>query len=67
MAAIILPLGDTATRATPVVMRNLIGDEANDWGKLFADPACKLHLYGKGAARPGRKMGHATWVGTTPR
>lgn len=62
-----LPLGETATRATPVVMRNLIGDEANDWAALLADPACKLHLYGKGTPRPGRKMGHATWVGTTPR
>ncbi len=62
-----LPLGDTATRATPIVMRNLIGDEAEQQAELLADPACKLHLYGKGAPRPGRKMGHATWVGTTPR
>jgi 5-(carboxyamino)imidazole ribonucleotide synthase len=61
-----LPLGDTATRSVPVVMRNLIGDDASGWADLFADPACKLHLYGKGAARPGRKMGHATWVGTAP-
>ncbi len=61
-----LPLGDTATRATPVVMRNLIGDDANNWATLLADPACKLHFYGKGAPRPGRKMGHATWVGATP-
>jgi 5-(carboxyamino)imidazole ribonucleotide synthase len=61
-----LPLGDTAARATPVVMRNLIGDDANDWISLLADPAAKLHLYGKGAPRPGRKMGHVTWVGSTP-
>jgi 5-(carboxyamino)imidazole ribonucleotide synthase len=61
-----LPLGDTATRATPVVMRNLIGDDANAWPDLLADPQAKLHLYGKGAPRPGRKMGHVTWVGTTP-
>ncbi len=61
-----LPLGDTATRATPVVMRNLIGDQANGWAALLADPACKLHLYGKGAPRAGRKMGHATWVGSLP-
>lgn len=62
-----LPLGDTATRAMPVVMRNLVGDDTDQWAELLADPACKLHLYGKGAPRPGRKMGHATWVGTMPR
>lgn len=62
-----LPLGDAATRATPVVMRNLIGDEALLWADLLADPGCHLHLYGKGEPRPGRKMGHASWVGTTPR
>ena len=61
-----LPLGDTATRATPVVMRNLLGDEANAWATLLSDPACKLHLYGKGAPQAGRKMGHATWVGSAP-
>jgi 5-(carboxyamino)imidazole ribonucleotide synthase len=62
-----LPLGDTSTRATPVVMRNLIGQEANGWHALLGDPSCKLHLYGKGRPRDGRKMGHATWVGATPR
>lgn len=61
-----LPLGDTATRSTPVLMRNLIGDEANDWAALLGDPACKLHLYGKREPHPGRKMGHATWVGSAP-
>lgn len=61
------PLGSTATVAAPVVMRNLIGDAVNRWPDLLADPDCHLHLYGKGEARPGRKMGHATWVGTEPR
>jgi 5-(carboxyamino)imidazole ribonucleotide synthase len=61
-----LPLGDTSTRAMPVVMRNLIGDAADDWAGVLGYPAAKLHLYGKGAPRPGRKMGHATWVGTQP-
>jgi 5-(carboxyamino)imidazole ribonucleotide synthase len=61
-----LPLGDTSTRAMPVVMRNLIGDAANDWADVLADPHAKLHLYGKGEARPGRKMGHITWVGVAP-
>ena len=41
-------------------MRNLIGEEANDWAAILADPANHLHLYGKDEARPGRKMGHVT-------
>ncbi|MFC0684243.1 5-(carboxyamino)imidazole ribonucleotide synthase [Novosphingobium clariflavum] len=55
-----LPLGSTALAADAVEMRNLIGDEAHDWPTILADPANHLHLYGKGAARPGRKMGHVT-------
>ena len=30
------------------------------WRGLARDPGLRLHLYGKGEARPGRKMGHAT-------
>ena len=55
-----LPLGDTALAAKAVHMRNVIGDAAEDWPALLADPANRLHLYGKAAARPGRKMGHVT-------
>ena len=55
-----LPLGDTGLAANAVEMRNLIGDEADDWAAILADPTNHLHLYGKGAARPGRKMGHVT-------
>jgi 5-(carboxyamino)imidazole ribonucleotide synthase len=55
-----LPLGDTHLAAKAVEMRNLIGDEAHDWPAILADPANHLHLYGKAAARPGRKMGHVT-------
>ena len=58
-----LPLGSTALVARPVVMDNLIGTAADDWACLLADPDCHLHLYGKSDARPGRKMGHATYVG----
>jgi 5-(carboxyamino)imidazole ribonucleotide synthase len=43
-------------------MKNLIGDEAAAWREILADPAAKLHLYGKEEARPGRKMGHVTWL-----
>jgi 5-(carboxyamino)imidazole ribonucleotide synthase len=55
-----LPLGDTALAAKGVEMRNVIGDAAEDWPTILADPANHLHLYGKAAARPGRKMGHVT-------
>jgi 5-(carboxyamino)imidazole ribonucleotide synthase len=55
-----LPLGSTARAAPRVEMRNLIGDQAADWDMILSDPAAHLHLYGKGHARPGRKMGHVT-------
>ena len=41
-------------------MDNLIGDEVERWPELVAEPGAHLHLYGKGEARPGRKMGHVT-------
>lgn len=52
------PLGDT-TRHSNAVMDNLIGDDADDWQRLAAQPGA-LHLYGKRESRPGRKMGHFT-------
>jgi 5-(carboxyamino)imidazole ribonucleotide synthase len=55
-----LPLGSTELAAKGVVMDNLIGDDAHDWATILSDPANHLHLYGKAAARPGRKMGHVT-------
>ena len=45
------------------MMKNLIGDDVNDWPKYLADPAAKLHLYGKSETRPGRKMGHVNFLG----
>jgi 5-(carboxyamino)imidazole ribonucleotide synthase len=55
-----LPLGDTSLVTGGAVMANLIGDEAADWPVLLAEPGAHVHLYGKGEARPGRKMGHVT-------
>jgi len=56
-----LPLGETRL-LSPVVMVNLLGDIWSsgqpDWPAVLALPGVKLHLYGKRAARPGRKMGH---------
>ncbi|MEO6255923.1 MAG: 5-(carboxyamino)imidazole ribonucleotide synthase [Sphingomicrobium sp.] len=55
-----LPLGSTRRLARSVTMDNLIGDQMLAWPHLLADPDARLHLYGKGAPRPGRKMGHVT-------
>lgn len=52
-----LPLGDPAPIAA-AEMHNLLGDEADRWPELLADPSVSLHLYGKAEGRPGRKMGH---------
>jgi 5-(carboxyamino)imidazole ribonucleotide synthase len=43
-------------------MDNLIGNDVNSWSDLVAEPGAHLHLYGKGEPRPGRKMGHVTWL-----
>jgi 5-(carboxyamino)imidazole ribonucleotide synthase len=53
-----LPLAPVDLRAREVVMTNLIGDEAEQWRTIAAEPGAKLHLYGKRKPRPGRKMGH---------
>ena len=55
------PLGSTR-RHGRAVMRNLIGDDVDNWRELLAEDGASLHLYGKKEARPGRKMGHVTRV-----
>lgn len=55
-----LPLGDTALAAPRVEMTNLIGHAVDDLSAWTNDSAAHVHLYGKGAPRPGRKMGHVT-------
>jgi 5-(carboxyamino)imidazole ribonucleotide synthase len=67
-----LPLGPSGAR-NPTVMVNILGDAWTlrdgevagepDWGAILAEPAAKLHLYGKPTPRPGRKMGHFTVQG----
>jgi 5-(carboxyamino)imidazole ribonucleotide synthase len=58
-----LPLGSTDL-LRPAAMANLLGDLWSagepDWRAACAYPDVKLHLYGKLAPRPGRKMGHLT-------
>ncbi len=55
------PLG-RPLRHGEVTMTNLIGDEINSYEEWLAVPGATVHLYGKGVARPGRKMGHVTQV-----
>jgi 5-(carboxyamino)imidazole ribonucleotide synthase len=58
-----LPLGSVEQLA-PAAMANLLGDlwetQEPDWSAAASVPNVKMHLYGKLAARPGRKMGHLT-------
>jgi 5-(carboxyamino)imidazole ribonucleotide synthase len=52
------PLGATE-RHSDARLVNLLGAEADDWRALLQQhPGRSLTLYGKGEARPGRKMGH---------
>jgi 5-(carboxyamino)imidazole ribonucleotide synthase len=43
-------------------MTNLIGDDILTYEQWLTVPGATVHLYGKGAPRPGRKMGHVTEV-----
>jgi 5-(carboxyamino)imidazole ribonucleotide synthase len=43
-------------------MSNLLGNDVDDTAKWLATPGAAVHLYGKTAVRPGRKMGHVTRV-----
>jgi 5-(carboxyamino)imidazole ribonucleotide synthase len=64
-----LPLGSVEPTATAAAMANLLGDlwvgGEPDWAAALAVPGVRLHLYGKDAPRPGRKMGHLTATATT--
>jgi 5-(carboxyamino)imidazole ribonucleotide synthase len=62
-----IPLGESRLLG-PAAMVNLIGDEVrsvtSDRGfyELLSIPGAVLHLYGKRVIRPGRKMGHVTFL-----
>jgi 5-(carboxyamino)imidazole ribonucleotide synthase len=63
-----LTLGDVSMNRPGAAMVNLLGerwDPEPDWGAALSDPRVALHLYGKAAARPGRKMGHLTAWGAS--
>jgi 5-(carboxyamino)imidazole ribonucleotide synthase len=69
-----LPLGDVRQHS-PAVMLNILGDiwfkdnsealHEPAWDKVLGLPGAYLHLYGKDEPRPGRKMGHVTFVAPT--
>jgi 5-(carboxyamino)imidazole ribonucleotide synthase len=63
-----LPLA-SIEQLRPAAMVNLLGDlwQGGEpaWGRACSLPDVKLHLYGKRAARPGRKMGHLTTLAST--
>jgi 5-(carboxyamino)imidazole ribonucleotide synthase len=64
-----LELGDPSL-LRPAAMLNLLGDlwkdgREPDWSVVTRDPSARLHLYGKGRAAPGRKMGHVTVLADT--
>lgn len=62
-----MPLGE-ARLLSPAAMVNLIGEEARSvtsrrgFTDLLSIPGAVLHLYGKRVVRPGRKMGHVTFL-----
>ncbi|XPS97380.1 Phosphoribosylaminoimidazole carboxylase [Ascochyta lentis] len=56
----------------PSIMLNILGAQSPDSHEKTAQraytvPGAKVHLYGKGDARPGRKMGHITLTAPTLR
>lgn len=63
-----LPLGSVDS-LRPAAIANLLGDLWDggepDFESALAVPDVRLHLYGKASARPGRKMGHLSAVGST--
>lgn len=62
-----LPLGEVRL-LSPAAMVNLIGEEARAvtssprFVELLTTPEAVLHLYGKRVVRPGRKIGHVTFL-----
>jgi 5-(carboxyamino)imidazole ribonucleotide synthase len=57
-----LPPGLTGLMRGGAEMENLIGPDVERWADLVARRGAHVHIYGKGEARPGRKMGHVTRV-----
>ncbi|HTM72231.1 MAG TPA: ATP-grasp domain-containing protein, partial [Pseudolabrys sp.] len=56
------PLAKPLRLGSRVEMVNLIGTEVSDAPRWLTVPGASVHVYGKGEARAGRKMGHVTRV-----
>ncbi|KPI39881.1 phosphoribosylaminoimidazole carboxylase [Cyphellophora attinorum] len=69
LAPTIVP-GSTDLAVPAAIMLNILGGPQPDSHLLVARqaatiPGARVHLYGKGAGRPGRKMGHITLTGSS--
>ena len=66
-----LPLGEVRL-LSPAAMVNLIGEDVRNvtthrgCHDLLSVPGAVIHLYGKRVVRPGRKMGHVTFLADRP-
>jgi phosphoribosylaminoimidazole carboxylase len=66
-----LPIPEAGLRLRePAIMLNILGGKTPDSHvqvakKVLEYPNASIHLYGKGDARPGRKMGHITLTAPT--
>jgi phosphoribosylaminoimidazole carboxylase len=65
-----IPKGATDLTVKAAIMLNILGGPQSDSHLLVAKaaldiPGAKIHLYGKGDGRPGRKMGHITITGSS--
>lgn len=66
-----LPIPQSALRLRePSIMLNILGGQTPDShvqvaNRALTSPNASVHLYGKGDARPGRKMGHITITAPT--
>jgi 5-(carboxyamino)imidazole ribonucleotide synthase len=63
-----LPLGDTSLVRPAAAMVNVLGrregeSSAGTLAEALAVPGVRVHVYGKRAIRPGRKVGHVTALG----
>ncbi len=66
-----LPFGKTELVCGGAAMANLLGESWPSsgqpaWEEVLSVPGVNLHLYGKHAAKPGRKMGHLTATAASP-
>lgn len=54
-------LGQT-TRHSDAMMVNIVGPDLDRWTEFAHTEGAIVHLYGKGEARAGRKMGHINYI-----